>query len=181
MIVIVSGPGGAGKGTIVSLLLGLDPSIWLSKSWTTRPRRPGESPDAYVFVTREQFMDRVRSGGFVEWTEFRANGALYGTPTIEAPSGRDVLLEIELDGAAQVKRRYPEAVMFLVVPPSREAQIERLRARGDEETSAARRVDLGVAEEREGRKLADYVVVNDDAPRAASEIAEVLASRRAAS
>lgn len=174
VIVIISGPGGAGKGTIVARLVEIDPSIWLSRSWTTRERRPGESPDAYVFASRDEFMARARAGGFVEWTEFAANGALYGTPTIDAPPERDVLLEIELDGAAQVKRRHPEAVMILVVPPSRQVQLQRLRTRGDDEGSAARRVELGAEEESEGRKLADYVVVNDDVGRAAGEVASIL-------
>ena len=113
-------------------LLQLEPDLWLSRSWTTRARRPGEPADAYVFVDRAAFVGRVDAGGFVEWTEFL--GELYGTPTFDhAREDRDVLLEIELDGAQQVKRRHPEALLVLVVAPGRAAQEARLRARGDDE------------------------------------------------
>ena len=174
MIVIVAGAGGVGKGTVVSRLLELDPSLWLSKSWTTRARRPGEPADAYEFVDRQTFQDRIADGGFVEWTEFSGTGQLYGTPTLDAPDGRDVVLEIELDGAQQIRRRYPDAVLILIVPPTAADREERLRARGDDEASMRRRLDVGREEERLGRQIADYVVVNDDVDRAAREVAGIL-------
>ena len=121
---------------------------------------------------------RSRTGsaarGFVEWTEFAGTGELYGTPTLEAPDGHDVVLEIELDGAQQIKRRYPDAVLILIVAPSADAREERLRARGDDEASVQRRLEVGREEERLGRQIADYVVVNDDVDRAASEVAGIL-------
>ena len=117
MIVIVSGPGGVGKGTVVSRLFELGPNLWLSRSWTTRPRRPGEPDDAYDFVDGQTFRDRVAAEGFLEWTEFAGNGELYGTPTLESPDGRDVVLEIEIDGAQQINRRHPDAVLILIVAP----------------------------------------------------------------
>lgn len=175
---MLSGPGGVGKGTVVGRLVEMEPSVWLSRSWTTRPRRDGEADDAYVFCDEEQFMRRVDAGGFVEWTRFAGNGHLYGTPTLDAPDGRDVVLEIELDGARQVKQRHPEAVVVLVVAPSREDQEARLRARGDDEESVARRVAVGVEEEAAGRLMADHVVVNDDVGRAACEVAGILALHR---
>jgi guanylate kinase len=178
VIVIVSGPGGVGKGTIVARLLETDPQLWLSRSWTTRPRRPHEAPDAYHFVDLASFQDRVAAGGFVEHTEFAGNGHLYGTPTLDPPDGLDALLEIELDGARQVKARYPEAILILVVAPSVEDQASRLRGRGDDESSVARRVEVGATEERVGRVLADHVVVNDDLDRAAAEVAGILADHR---
>jgi guanylate kinase len=174
VIVIVAGPGGVGKGTVVSRLLELEPGLWLSKSWTTRAQRPGEPPDAYEFVDRKTFQDRVAAHGFVEWTEFAGTGELYGTPTLEAPDGHDVMLEIELDGALQIKRRYPNAVLILIVAPSAEAREERLRARGDDEASRQRRLEVGRQEEHLGRQIADYVVVNDDVDRAAREVAGIL-------
>lgn len=178
MIVILSGPGGVGKGTIVGRLLERDRRLWLSRSWTTRPRRVGEPEDAYRFVDERAFLARAEAGGFVEWTRFAGNGHLYGTPTLEAPEGLDVLLEIELDGAEQVKGRYPEAVLILIVAPSREDQQSRLRGRGDDEGSVARRVEVGAAEEQTGRKLADHVVVNDDVNRATEEVLGILATHR---
>ncbi len=174
MIVIISGAGGVGKGTVVSRLLQLEPDLWLSKSWTTRARRPGEPPDAYEFVDRKTFQHRIAAGGFVEWTEFAGTGQLYGTPTLDPPDDRDVVLEIELDGAQQIKRRYPDAVLILVVSPSTAAREDRLRARGDDEASLRRRLEVGREEERLGRQIADYVVVNDDVDRAAREVAGIL-------
>ena len=178
VIVIVSGPGGVGKGTVVARLLQLEPDLWLSRSWTTRARRPGEPADAYVFVDRAAFVGRIDAGGFVEWTEFL--GELYGTPTFDhAGEDRDVLLEIELDGAQQVKRRHPEALLVLVVAPGRAAQEARLRARGDDEGSVRRRVTVGEAEERLGRQIADHVIVNDDVDRAARQLAGIIRDHRA--
>jgi guanylate kinase len=179
VIVIVSGPGGVGKGTVVGRLLQLFPDLWLSRSWTTRARRPGESADAYVFVDRAAFQARIDAGGFVEWTEFL--GELYGTPTFDhaGDGGRDVLLEIELDGAQQVKRRHPDALLVLVVAPGRDAQEARLRARGDDEGRVQRRVTVGEAEERLGRQIADHVIVNDDIDRAARQLAGIIRGHHA--
>jgi guanylate kinase len=178
IVLLVVGPGGVGKGSVVSRLLRLRPDVWLSRSWTTRARRPGEPEDAYVWVERDQFVRKVADGGFVEWTEFPGNGRLYGTPTLEGADGRDVVLEIELDGAQQIKRRQPEAVLVLVVAPSAAAQEERLRRRGDDDESVARRVAYGAKEEDLGRRLADHVIINDDLDEAAAELAGILDSHR---
>jgi guanylate kinase len=174
LIIVVSGPGGVGKGTVVSRLLELDPHLWLSRSWTTRARRPGEPEDAYTFVDRDTFLERAKRGGFMEWTEFAGNGQLYGTPTVEPPPGHDALLEIELNGARQVKAGHPEALLILVVAPSREAQEARLRARGDNDEDIQRRLEVGEQEEKVGREMADEVVVNDDVERAAREVVGIL-------
>ncbi len=179
MIFIVSGPGGVGKGTVVARLLELDDRLWLSRSWTTRDRRPGEPADAYIFVDRPAFLRRVEDDGFLEWTEFGGNGRLYGTPVPEPPAGRDILLEIELDGAAQVKSHFPEAVMVLIVAPSSREQEARMRSRGDDEESIRRRLLVGAEEEARGRAIADHVVVNDEVERAAGEVAGILARHRA--
>ncbi len=177
-VLVVSGPGGVGKGSVVGRLLALRPELWLSRSWTTRTRRSGEPADAYVWVDRDAFLDRVAAEGFVEWTEFAGNGHLYGTPTIEGTEGRDVVLEIELDGAQQVKAHHPEAVLVLIVAPSAAHQEQRLRTRGDDDASVARRVAYGAEEEKLGRRIADHVVVNDDLDRAAAELAGILDRQR---
>ena len=127
LIIVVSGPGGVGKSTIVEALVQRDERLWLSRSWTTRERRPGEAEDAYVFVTRDQFQKRIEDNGFLEWTEFLGN--LYGSPRPAVDSGLDIVLEIELHGAQQVKQSHPEAILVFVRPPSREEQQRRLQGR----------------------------------------------------
>ena len=153
-----------------------DPTLWLSRSWTTRTRRPTERADAYHFVDRKTFEAHAAAGGFLEWAEFL--GHLYGTPLPDPPAGRDVVLEIDLQGARQVRARHPDALVVLLVPPSPEVQAERLRHRGDTEDEVATRLALGTEEERVGRELTPYVVVNDDLGRAVGEVAGILADHR---
>ncbi|MDA8048038.1 MAG: guanylate kinase [Actinomycetota bacterium] len=178
MIFIISGPGGVGKGTVVTRLLDHVPDLGLSRSWTTRPRRPGEAEDAYVFVDRDRFDAHRRAGGFLEWNELPSNGQLYGTPVPGSDHPGDLLLEIELNGARQVKERHPDAVMIFVLPPSRQALEDRLRGRGDDEESVVRRLRLGAHEMDVGPGLADHVVVNDDVDQAAARVADIIRGRR---
>ncbi len=172
------GPGGAGKGTVASRLVAGDPGLWLSRSWTTRPRRDGEGDDAYVFVDRPTFEAEVGRGGFLEWAEFLGN--LYGSPWPEPPPGSDVLLEIDLQGARQVVERRPDAVVVLLVPPSPEVQAARLAARGDDPAHVRRRLERGREEVAAGRRLAGHVVVNDEVERAVGEVAGIVDRSRAA-
>ena len=173
------GPGGVGKGTLVAELVRRDPQLWLSRSWTTRARRAGESPDAYVFVDEATFRARADAGGFLEWAEFLGN--LYGTPVPEAPAGRDLLLEIDLQGARQVRERAGDARLLLLVPPSAEVQEARLRGRGDTDELVAARVEVGRQEVAEGRAIADAVVVNDELGRAVDQAARIIAAWRSPS
>ena len=174
LIFVVSGPGGVGKGTLVAELIRREPDLWLSRSWTTRAQRPGESSDAYVFVDRAAFEAKIERGGFLEWTEFLGN--YYGTPIPEPPDEADVVLEIELHGAQQVRALHPDAIVIFVMPPSREEQQRRLRARGDPEDKVARRLQKAEEEEPIGLALADHVVVNDDIDRAVKELQAIIAS-----
>jgi guanylate kinase len=175
-IFIVSGPGGVGKGTIVNALVERDPLLWLSRSWTTRAQRPGESDAAYVFTDRASFEARLAAGGFLEWTSFLDN--YYGTPTPEPENGRDVVLEIEVDGARQVKSLHPEAVLIFVLPPSRDEQQRRLRGRGDPEHKVDQRLQKAVDEEPVGLAIANEVVVNDDLERTVEEMMQIIARHR---
>ena len=181
MIFVVSGPGGVGKGTIVDELVLRDPRLHLSRSWTTRAQRPGEPDSAYVFTTPAEFEARVEAGGFLEWTEFLGN--YYGTPVPDglflAPDvDADLVLEIEVDGAQQVKRRHPDAILIFVLPPSRDEQERRLRNRGDAGDKVLARLRKAELEEPVGRALADHVVVNDDLEQTIDELAAIIESER---
>lgn len=178
LIIVVSGPGGVGKGTIVDALVARDPRLWLSRSWTTRSQRPGEPDDAYVYATREQFEQRIAADGFLEYTEFLGN--YYGTPTPDTTMGRDIVLEIEVDGAGQVKTLHPEALLIFVLPPSREEQERRLRGRGDPDQKVGERLRKAEEEEPVGRAMADHLVVNDDLERTIAEMLGLIDARRSA-
>jgi len=178
LVVVVSGPGGVGKGTIVERLVEKDSRLHLSRSWTTREQRPGESASAYVFASPEAFEERIAAGGFLEWTEFIGN--YYGTPHPDPVDldGRDLVLEIELDGAQQVKAAYPDAVLLFVLPPSREEQERRLRGRGDPNDKVFARLRKAESEEPIGRSIADHVVVNDLLSDTVDEMLQIIASER---
>lgn len=179
MIIVVSGPGGVGKGTIVDALVKRDPQLWLSRSWTTRERRPSEPEDAYVFTDSASFENRISEGGFLEWTEFLGN--YYGTPSPEPDDDRDIVLEIEVDGAQQVKRITPDALLIFVLPPSRDEQERRLRGRGDQDHKVLARLKKAEEEEPIGRQLADQVVVNDDLDETIDEMLAIIEQARRSS
>lgn len=172
MIIVVCGPGGVGKGTVVARLVAGDPHLWLSRSWTTREPRPGEGPGAYTFVDRATFRARVEAGGFLEHAEFLGN--LYGTPWPEADADHDVVLEIDVQGAEQVLAREPRALVILLVPPTEEVQAERLRRRGDPPEKVAERLAVARAEIDRGRALGAVEVVNDDLDDAVAEVRRLI-------
>lgn len=166
-----------GKGTLAERLLAADPDLWLSRSWTTRARRPGEPADAYVFVDRPTFEAHAAAGGFVEHAEFLGN--LYGTPVPSAPEGKDVLLEIDVQGATQIRALRPDALHVHLRPPSREELERRLRGRGDPEDMVARRLAKADEEDAAAEALGAVIVVNDDLDRALGEVRDLLARHRA--
>ena len=176
MIIVVSGPGGVGNGTIVAELVERDATLSLSRSWPTRDRRPSETDEAYVFTTTEAFEARIASGGFLEWTEFLGN--YYGTPKPGPGDDRDLVLEIEVDGAQQVKRAHPDAMLIFVLPPSRHEQERRLRKRGDQSDKVLARLKKAEEEEPVGKALADHVVVNDELERTIDEMLSIIDAAR---
>lgn len=165
-----------GKGTVVARLIEADPDLWLSRSWSTRERRPGEREDAYVWVSRDEFEAHAAAGGFLEYAEFLGN--LYGSPWPDGAEGRDVILEIDVQGAAQVLERVPECLFVLLEPPSAEVQAERLRGRGDPPEQAERRIAVAQAELAEGRRLGALCIINDDLDRTVAEVQALIAERR---
>ena len=176
LVIVISGPGGVGKGTIVNALVERDPNLWLSRSWTTRTQRPGDPDTAYVFTDHSEFESRIADGGFLEWTEFLDN--YYGTPTPDVADGRDVVLEIEVDGASQVKKLHAEAILIFVLPPSRDEQQRRLRGRGDPEDRVDQRLRKALDEEPVGLAIADHVVVNDNLERTVDEMLTIISQHR---
>jgi guanylate kinase len=137
----------------------------------------GEPDDAYTFVDKKTFLNKVDEGGFLEWVELLPDYFM-GTPLPHPPAGNDMLLEIDIRGAKQVRERYPDAVLVMVVPPSPEELGRRMRRRGDPEELIRARLDLGKREEEEGRELADHIVVNDDVARATEELAGIVNTHR---
>lgn len=176
LLVVVSGPGGVGKGTIADRLVAGDDRLALSRSWTTRSPRPDEAPDAYIFVDRAAFLAHRDAGGFLEWNEFLDR--LYGTPVPDVDDPRDLILEIDVAGGRQVLDRRPDALLVFVEAPDVDEQRRRLIGRGEDPERAEARISEGVRERVEAEMLGYTVVVNDDLAGAVAAIGSLIAERR---
>ncbi|MFN8053242.1 MAG: hypothetical protein U0Q22_17505 [Acidimicrobiales bacterium] len=178
MIIVVSGPGGAGKGTVVAAWRERDPNLYVNRSWTTRERRPGEAEDAYVFATWDEFQQRIDEGGFLEWVDFL--DYRQGSPVPEPDDGHDVLFEIDVYGAMAIKERFPDALCIYLEAPSREVQRQRLVHRGDSPERVEQRVIRAEEEALAAAGLDCVVVINHHVEDTVDELAALVAERRAA-
>jgi guanylate kinase len=174
---IVSGPSGAGKGTLVRAILGRVPDIWLSVSATTRRPRPGEEEGKhYIFLSTEDFDDLVEHDGLLEWADVHGNR--YGTPRAPVEKaiaqGKRAVLEIDPQGAFQVKKRMPESKLIFITPPAFEDLRDRLQGRGSETESEIERRLGDANSEMEFADTYDFVVINDDVRKAADELAAII-------
>jgi guanylate kinase len=176
-LIVLTGPSGVGKGTLMRLLLQRHPQLYLSISVTTRSPRPGEvHGQHYYFVSREEFQQMVDRGELLEWAEFAGN--YYGTPrqpvAEKVSEGKTAILEIELDGARQIRASFPEVLRIFILPPSMQELEQRLRGRGqDSEEAIARRLRRAQAEVDAAGEF-DYKVINDNREAALQEIEAIL-------
>lgn len=176
-LTVLSGPSGVGKGSVVAEIRRHHPSVWLSVSVTTRSPRPGEEHGKqYYFVGRSEYDEMVAAGDLLEHAEFAGNG--YGTPRRPVEerlaAGLPALLEIELQGARQVRLAMPDAQFVFLAPPSWDELVRRLVGRGTEdEATIRRRLDAGMVE-LAAEKEFDVTIVNEDVQRAATELVELL-------
>ncbi|KLU60519.1 guanylate kinase [Peptococcaceae bacterium CEB3] len=181
LLIVLSGPSGAGKGTLCQELLRQFPDVVYSVSATSRAARPGEMEGVhYFFRSRDEFRLMVERDELLEWAEFCGN--YYGTPRFAVEqslqAGRDVILEIEIQGALQVKKRFPQGVFIFVVPPSLDVLAERIHKRGTEAEEVIRkRLDTAV-HELEYVSEYDYVVENDEILTAVEKLHSILVAEK---
>lgn len=179
ILIVVSGFSGAGKGTLMKKLIGSYDNYALSVSMTTRNKRPGEQDGKdYFFVSKENFEEKIAQDGLIEYASYCNN--YYGTPRDyvekQLQAGKDVILEIEIQGALKIKEKFPTALLLFVMPPSAEELQRRLRGRGTEsEEVIAQRLQRS-SEEAEGIEEYEFIVINDDLDECVKEMHELIMS-----
>ncbi|TNF07213.1 MAG: guanylate kinase [Bacillota bacterium] len=183
LLIVISGPSGVGKGTVRRALFEMTGhDLVYSVSMTTRAPRPGEIDGVdYYFVSKETFLERIKNNQFLEWAEFVGN--YYGTPLDKVEEqldqGKEVVLEIEVEGALQVRRQMKDAVFIFIVPPGKKALYERLRERGtDTPEMIEKRMRKAESEFLLAHKY-DYIVVNDEVHNAADRIMAIIRAEHA--
>lgn len=183
ILIVLSGFSGAGKGTLVKKLLETYDNYALSISMTTRAPRPGEAEGVHYFFTdRARFEEQIAANGLIEYAQYCGN--YYGTPRAyveeQISAGRNVLLEIEIQGALKIKELFPESLLLFVTPPSAAELERRLRGRGTETEEVIASRLARASEEAEGMEAYDYIVINDDLESCVEELHRIVeAARRA--
>lgn len=181
MLIVVSGPSGAGKGTICKEVLSRRDDIFVSISATTRDPRAGEEHGTnYFFITREEFEKKIEEEAFIEYAEVYKN--LYGTPKDyvldKLNRGENILLEIDIQGALQVKKRYPEGVFIFILPPSMKELKNRIIGRGSETPESLDRRFSSAFQEIEFVNQYDYYIINDQVKKAANLMESIIDAER---
>lgn len=178
---VISGPSGVGKGSIIQGLLTRITDLSVSVSATTRPPRPGEINGVhYHFLKQEEFSRHIESGDFLEWV--RVHGAYYGTPRQflekELSAGKDIVLDIEVKGAKEVKKYFPDAISIFIIPPSLEELHNRLSNRKTENKYARSKRLARAEEELREMQEYDYIIVNEDLGKATREVCAIITAER---
>ena len=178
-LIIITGPSGVGKGTVVKELLDRNKDIWLSISATTRNPRVGEKDGLnYYFISEERFKDMIDKKEFLEWAQFAGN--YYGTPLSSVnekiEKGFIVLLEIEVEGAKQIKEKFPESSSIFLLPPSKEELEKRIRNRGTEKEEAIDRRLSRANYEIASSNQFDFVLTNHDVDETVKEVFKIIKS-----
>lgn len=181
ILIVLSGFSGAGKGTLVKRLTENYDNYALSVSMTTRQPREGEQDGVHYFFTdKAHFEESIAQGGFIEYASYCGN--YYGTPKAYVEEqlglGRDVVLEIEIQGALQVKKQFPESLLLFVAPPNAGELERRLKSRGTETEEEVRKRLARAYEESEGMEAYDYIVVNDDLEACVEEVRHIVEAAR---
>jgi len=183
LLIVISGFSGAGKGTLLKQLLSKYDNYVFSVSMTTRAPREGEKEGVdYFYVTREEFEKTIAENGLVEYAEYCGN--YYGTPKAYVDkmleAGKNVILDIEVQGATQIKKKFPDTLMVFVVPPSIEVLLQRLRKRGTETEEVIQRRITQAKEEIKSIDKYEYIVINDNLDTAVKDLNDVVESAKSA-
>ncbi len=181
LLIVVSGPAGVGKGTVVSLVRERDRDVIFSVSATSRNPRPGETDGVnYFFVTRERFQEMIRHHELLEWVEYCGN--YYGTPKAyvesELQKGKIVLLEIDVEGANNIKKQYPQCVSVFIMPPTLEELRSRITKRGTEPPEVIEKRLQRAENELQYSKEYDYVIINHTVEEAADRFLDIIRRKR---
>jgi len=180
-VFIISAPSGSGKSTLVHRLMHTVPELTFSISYTTRPPRPAETNGVdYYFISRQEFEVRLHGGEFLEHAEVFGNyyGTHRGTLEDAEKEGRDLVLDIDVQGARQLKVAIPEAISIFVLPPSREVLEQRLRSRSQDSEEVIQRRLLGAAEEVRNYSQYDYVLINREIEQSVASLANIVKAQR---